>query len=42
MPNTPATVGAGVTAISLGAYTHLHHQQTAQQIFTAVGEVVEV
>jgi pyrroline-5-carboxylate reductase len=42
MPNTPATVGAGVTAISLGAYTHLTHQQTAQQIFTAVGEVVEV
>jgi pyrroline-5-carboxylate reductase len=42
MPNTPATVGAGVTAISLGAYTYPHHQQTAQQIFTAVGEVVEV
>ncbi len=42
MPNTPATVGAGVTAISLGAYTHPDHQQTAQQIFAAVGEVVEV
>lgn len=42
MPNTPATVGAGITAICLGAYTHPIHQQTAQQIFSAVGEVVEV
>lgn len=42
MPNTPATVGAGVTAICLGAYTHAKHQQIAQQIFSAVGEVVEV
>ncbi|MEO3706798.1 pyrroline-5-carboxylate reductase [Trichormus azollae] len=42
MPNTPATVGAGMTAICLGAYTHPSHQQKAQQIFSAVGEVVEV
>jgi pyrroline-5-carboxylate reductase len=42
MPNTPATVGAGITAICLGAYTHPIHQQTAQRIFAAVGEVVEV
>jgi pyrroline-5-carboxylate reductase len=42
MPNTPATVGAGMTAICLGAYTHEKHQQIAQQIFAAVGEVVEV
>ncbi|WGV23761.1 pyrroline-5-carboxylate reductase [Halotia branconii] len=42
MPNTPATVGAGITAICLGAYTHAKHQQIAQQIFSAVGEVVEV
>ncbi|MEA5575861.1 pyrroline-5-carboxylate reductase [Anabaena sp. UHCC 0451] len=42
MPNTPATVGAGMTAICLGAYTNPSHQQTAQQIFSAVGEVVEV
>jgi pyrroline-5-carboxylate reductase len=42
MPNTPATVGAGVTAISLGAYTQPKHQETAQQIFSAVGQVVEV
>ena len=42
MPNTPATIGAGITAISLGAYTNANHQQIAQQIFTAVGEVVEI
>ena len=42
MPNTPATVGAGITAISLGSYTDEHHQKTAQQLFSAVGEVVVV
>ncbi|WP_353930683.1 pyrroline-5-carboxylate reductase [Okeanomitos corallinicola TIOX110] len=42
MPNTPATVGAGMTAICLGAYTAMNHQQKAQEIFTAVGEVAEV
>lgn len=42
MPNTPATVGAGITAICLGAYTHANHYQKAQEIFAAVGEVVEV
>lgn len=42
MPNTPATVGAGMTAICLGAYTNHIHLQIAQQIFAAVGEVVEV
>jgi pyrroline-5-carboxylate reductase len=42
MPNTPATVGAGITAISLGAYTNVKHHQIAQQVFSAVGEVVEV
>jgi pyrroline-5-carboxylate reductase len=42
MPNTPATVGAGMTAICAGAYTHTNHQHTAQQIFSAVGEVVEI
>ncbi|MEH2085127.1 pyrroline-5-carboxylate reductase [Nostoc sp.] len=42
MPNTPATVGAGVTAICLGAYTNALHHQIAQQVFSAVGEVVEV
>lgn len=42
MPNTPATIGAGITAMCLGAYTNTKHQQIAQQIFSAVGEVVEV
>lgn len=42
MPNTPATVGAGVTAMCFGAYTYAKHYQIAQQIFSAVGEVVEV
>lgn len=42
MPNTPATVGVGITAISLGSHTSDSHKQTAQQLFSAVGEVVEV
>ncbi|NJL10570.1 MAG: pyrroline-5-carboxylate reductase, partial [Calothrix sp. SM1_7_51] len=42
MPNTPATVGAGVTAVSGGAYIQPKHQETAREIFAAVGEVVEV
>lgn len=42
MPNTPATVGAGITAISLGTHTQPAHQKIAQQLFSAVGEVVEV
>ncbi len=42
MPNTPATVGAGMTAISLGAQAGDRDKQTAQQLFSAVGEVVEV
>ncbi|WP_138504324.1 pyrroline-5-carboxylate reductase [Nostoc sp. PA-18-2419] len=42
MPNTPATVGAGVTAICSGAYTNYKHYQIAHQVFEAVGEVVEV
>ncbi len=42
MPNTPATVGAGITAIAAGSHTQSHHLKLAQQIFAAVGEVVEV
>jgi pyrroline-5-carboxylate reductase len=42
MPNTPATVGAGMTAIAPGTHTQPHHLQTAQQLFEAVGQVVEV
>jgi pyrroline-5-carboxylate reductase len=42
MPNTPATIGAGMTAISPGQHVQPNHIHTAQQIFAAVGEVVEV
>jgi pyrroline-5-carboxylate reductase len=42
MPNTPATVGAGITAIAAGQHTRPEQMHLAQQIFAAVGEVVEV
>ncbi len=42
MPNTPATVGAGMTAFCCGAYTKKGHQDIARKLFSAVGEVVEV
>lgn len=42
MPNTPATVGAGMTAIAAGHQAQPEHLQLARQIFIAVGEVVEV
>jgi pyrroline-5-carboxylate reductase len=42
MPNTPATVGAGMTAIAPGSQVEPEHLAQATQIFAAVGEVVEV
>jgi pyrroline-5-carboxylate reductase len=42
MPNTPATVGAGMTAITAGRYVNSAQIQQAKTIFSAVGEVVEV
>ncbi len=42
MPNTPATVGAGVSAIAAGMKVTTDHLHQAQQIFQAVGSVVEV
>jgi pyrroline-5-carboxylate reductase len=42
MPNTPAQIGAGVTAIALGASANQAHRETALRIFAAVGEVVEL
>lgn len=42
MPNTPATVGAGMTAIAAGQQVKPHHLEQAQQIFSAVGEVIAV
>jgi len=42
MPNTPATVGAGMTAIAPGRHTQAHHLELARQLFSAVGDVVDV
>jgi len=42
MPNTPATVGAGITAIAPGKIAQPNHLELARGIFGAVGEVVEV
>ncbi len=42
MPNTPATVGAGITAIAHGSHTSEVDIEQAKNIFQAVGEVVEV
>ncbi|HEY9634196.1 MAG TPA: pyrroline-5-carboxylate reductase [Coleofasciculaceae cyanobacterium] len=42
MPNTPATVGAGVTAIAPGKAVKPNHIEQATAIFQSVGEVVEV
>lgn len=42
MPNTPATVGAGMTAIAMGSHVKSEHLELAKSIFSAVGEVVEV
>jgi pyrroline-5-carboxylate reductase len=42
MPNTPATVGFGITAIAPGELATEEHLEQAQAIFQAVGEVVEV
>ena len=42
MPNTPATVGAGMTAIAPGTKTGSQHLLKAKSIFEAVGRVVEV
>jgi pyrroline-5-carboxylate reductase len=42
MPNTPATVGAGMTAIAPGTHTQPQHLTLAHTLFQAVGAVVEV
>lgn len=42
MPNTPATVGAGITAIASGKTVTPNQMEQARAIFQAVGEVVEV
>lgn len=42
MPNTPATVGAGMSAIAPGQNVTPEHLKTARRIFEAVGEVVDI
>ncbi|MFN9941539.1 MAG: pyrroline-5-carboxylate reductase family protein, partial [bacterium] len=42
MPNTPATVGAGVTALAAGTRTTADQFAWAKTIFASVGEVVAV
>lgn len=42
MPNTPATVGAGMTAIAAGQHVTPEHLTQAETIFQAVGAVVTV
>ncbi len=42
MPNTPATVGAGVTALAPGVSTTAEQMAWAKTIFASVGDVVEV
>jgi pyrroline-5-carboxylate reductase len=42
MPNTPSTVGAGMTAIAAGSRTLTEHCELACRIFEAVGEVVQI
>lgn len=42
MPNTPATVGAGMTAMAAGSRTLEEHCTQARRIFEAVGQVVQV
>ncbi|MGB3557042.1 MAG: pyrroline-5-carboxylate reductase [Geitlerinemataceae cyanobacterium] len=42
MPNTPATIGAGMTAIAPGVYADDEALQQARNILEVVGEVVDV
>src|SRR4028119_607662 len=42
MPNTPATVGAGMSAIAAGKLVQPADLELVKRIFQAVGEVVEV
>ena len=42
MPNTPALVGAGMSAICQGTYAQNTHLQLVEKIFSAVGETVVI
>ncbi|MFH1407316.1 MAG: pyrroline-5-carboxylate reductase [Candidatus Omnitrophota bacterium] len=40
MPNTPALVGAGITAMVEGKFVRNSHKAAAEKVFKAVGEVI--
>lgn len=42
MPNLPATVGAGFSALTMGRRVTARHRQIARALFAAVGEVCEL
>ena len=42
MPNTPATVGSGMTGICRGSHAGAEHLETARALFDAVGRTVVV
>jgi pyrroline-5-carboxylate reductase len=42
MPNTPAMVGAAMTAVCAGAATDREHLETARRLFESIGRVVIV
>lgn len=42
MPNTPALVGAGITAVAAGRSAEARHLRTATELLQSVGAVVEV
>ncbi len=42
MPNTPATVGMGITALAAGNHVSAAQLELATQIFQAVGEVIPI
>ncbi|MEB3294847.1 MAG: pyrroline-5-carboxylate reductase [Synechococcales bacterium] len=42
MPNTPAQVGTGITAIAAGQQVQPHHLDRAKRLLETVGSVVEV
>jgi len=42
MPNSPALIGAGISAISQGAYTSKATLSYTQQIFKSIGEIIKI
>ena len=42
MPNTPCSVGEGMTAISRGRFAEPHHLELSEQIFNTVGRTARI